>query len=170
MSRWAVPFSECIDRHSFLLTSAQWEHTAGIIIPIFYLFWHLKLLLTFLLMDSIFHCQQCTVHSCFLTSSLLLSLFLSTVMMAFYSFCFLPLYCLSLKKNVPKPRNLFCLKHWIKLEHPGLFPAPKQIFKTASLFSSAKSPPLMSDFQASLASTTSCFNSYDQIFGIAQGQ
>lgn len=104
-----------------------------------------------------------------LTPSLLLSLCLSIVMMAFYSFCFLPLYCMPLKKNLPKPRTFFCLKHWIKLEHPGLFPALKQIFKTASLFSSAKSPPL-SDFQVSSASTSSCFSSYDQIFGIAQGQ
>jgi len=62
---------------------------------------------------------------------------------------------------------LFCLEHWIKLEHPGLSPALKQIFKPASLFSR---PPLTSAFQASSESTNSCFNSYDQIFGIAQGQ
>lgn len=125
--------------------------------------------LTFLLMGSTFHWQQCTVHGIFL--HLLSCCLYSTPSLwrLFVPSVFCPLPSASLK-NLPKPRNLFCLKYWIKLDHPGLFPALKQIFKTASLFSSAKSTPLMSDFQASSASASSCFNSYDQIFGLAQDQ
>lgn len=139
----------------------------GKIIPIFYCFQHLKLLLTWLLMG----CTAISVlsltfssHTCYPAALIPLHLNDDFSVVLFPS----PLPSVY-QEYLQKPRKMSCLYTGLNVSIHVYF-LQWNGFSKLLLYFPLLVTPLVTGFQVSTAPTCSCSNSYDQIFGIVQGQ